>query len=74
MAGLDDMVGGIAEVEAAPGAPHESWVRLRGETWRVASPVPLRHGQRVRVVARHGLLLDVVPIDDTQGESPCPPP
>lgn len=74
MAGLDDMVGGIAEVEAAPGTSHGSWVRLRGETWRVASPVPLRRGQRVRVVARHGLLLDVVPIDDTQGESPCPPP
>ncbi|HEX8887106.1 MAG TPA: NfeD family protein, partial [Noviherbaspirillum sp.] len=75
MAGLDDMVGGIAEVEAAPGTPHQAWARLRGETWRVASSTPLRRGQRVRVVARKGLLLDVVPIDDdTQGESPCPPP
>jgi len=73
IAGLDDMVGGIAEVEAVPGAPHETWARLRGETWRVVSSAPLRHGQRVRVVARNGLLLDVVPIDDTQGESPCPP-
>jgi membrane-bound serine protease (ClpP class) len=75
LAGLDDMVGGIAEVEAAPGAPHEAWARLRGETWRVVSSAPLRQGQRVRVVARNGLLLNVVPIDnDEQGESPCPPP
>ena len=75
MAGLDDMVGAIAEVQAAPGAPHETWARLHGETWRVASNTPLHRGQRVRVVARHGLLLDVVPIDDNkEGESPCPPP
>jgi membrane-bound serine protease (ClpP class) len=75
LAGLDDMVGGIAEVEAAPGAPHEAWARLRGETWRVVSSAPLRQGQRVRVVGRNGLLLNVVPIDnDEQGESPCPPP
>ena len=64
--GLDDMVGSIAEVEAAPGAPHEAWAHLRGETWRVASSTPLHDRQKVRVVARDGLLLTVVPVENDE--------
>ncbi|MBT8764980.1 NfeD family protein [Metapseudomonas boanensis] len=39
--------------------PHGGWVQLQGERWQVRSSAPLRAGQRVRVVARKGLLLDV---------------
>ncbi|MDH4582560.1 nodulation protein NfeD [Pseudomonas sp. BN415] len=35
------------------------WVQLQGERWQVRSDAPLRSGQRVRVLARNGLLLDV---------------
>jgi membrane-bound serine protease (ClpP class) len=68
VAGLDDMVGSIAEVAATAGAPHQAWAQLRGETWRVVSATALRPHQKVRVVARHGLLLEVVPVSsDEQG-------
>jgi membrane-bound serine protease (ClpP class) len=39
----------------------EGWARIHGETWRIRSAAPLKAGQRVRVVAMHGLLLEVVP-------------
>lgn len=65
MGGLDDMVGSIAEVaevaEVAD-APHEAWVQLHGETWRVVSSAALQPHQKVRVVARRGLLLEVIPL------------
>ena len=68
VAGLDDMVGSIAEIEAAADAPDQAWAHLRGETWRVVSSTPLQPRQKVRVVARRGLLLEVVPATaDEQG-------
>ncbi|MCY1279527.1 hypothetical protein D9M69_238960 [compost metagenome] len=39
--------------------PYSGWVQLQGERWQVRSEAPLRSGQRVRVLARNGLLLDV---------------
>ncbi|MCO6059136.1 nodulation protein NfeD [Pseudomonas sp. MOB-449] len=39
--------------------PRSGWVQLQGERWQVRSESPLRSGQRVRVLARNGLLLDV---------------
>jgi membrane-bound serine protease (ClpP class) len=66
--GLDDMVGSIGEVAAAADAPHQAWAQLRGETWRVVSSTTLQPHQKVRVVARHGLLLEVIPVSsDEQG-------
>jgi membrane-bound serine protease (ClpP class) len=66
--GLDNMAGGIAEIrniDAANGdGRHAAWARLQGETWRVVSREPLRIGQRVRVTARRGLVLDVIPVKD----------
>jgi membrane-bound serine protease (ClpP class) len=59
--GLDDMVGAVAEIEVTEGAHHEAWAHLRGETWRVVSKTPLQRRQKVRVVARKGLVLEVVP-------------
>jgi len=54
-----DPVGAIAEVIG--GAQDDSWVRLHGETWRAVSKTPLAPSQKVRVVARNGLVLEVVP-------------
>jgi len=45
--------------------PLGGWVQLQGENWQVLSQTPLRPGQRVRVVARRGLLLEVAVVPDT---------
>jgi membrane-bound serine protease (ClpP class) len=50
------------------------WARVHGERWRVASATPAAAGESVRVTARHGLTLTVVPVatlrapDALQGE------
>ncbi|HCY63383.1 MAG TPA: serine protease [Oxalobacteraceae bacterium] len=59
--GLDDMRDGIAEVVDIDN--DESWVRLGGETWRAVSRQPLQRRQKVRVLGRHGLVLEVAPLD-----------
>ncbi len=47
----------------------EGWARIHGERWRVKSEVPLEPGQRVRVRARSGLVLEVEPLEeDRKGE------
>jgi membrane-bound serine protease (ClpP class) len=38
---------------------HEGWARVHGETWRVVSPVPMKEGERARVVDVSGLTLTV---------------
>ncbi|MDQ9172110.1 nodulation protein NfeD [Oxalobacteraceae bacterium R-40] len=67
VSGESRLIGSIAEiVEVSDG---ESWASLHGETWRVTGSSPLQRGQKVRVVARNGLLLEVAPLSDiTQGE------
>lgn len=45
--------------------PLGGWVQLQGEQWQVLSQAPLRPGQRVRVVARHGLRLEVTAEPET---------
>lgn len=42
----------------------EGWARIHGEQWRVRSVKPLRRGQRVRVMARSGLILEVTSINE----------
>lgn len=47
------------------------WARVHGERWRVSSTAPAAAGQSVRVTARHGLTLTVVPVtplDALEGE------
>lgn len=61
VSGPANLVGMEAEVVESSG--REGWVSLRGETWRAVSDAPLQIGQRVRVVGRKGLVLDVVPLD-----------
>lgn len=64
LASGDALTGQCAEVVG-----DGSWVRIHGETWRIRSSVLLRPGQKVRVVARQGLVLDVVPLENhEQGE------
>ncbi|CAD6515944.1 hypothetical protein LMG28140_00685 [Paraburkholderia metrosideri] len=46
----------------APDSAPAGWARVHGERWRVSSAAPLAAGQPVRVTARHGLTLTVVPV------------
>ena len=55
--GAEEMIGAPGEI--LEDLEHEGWARIHGEQWRVRSAVPLRRGSRVRVRARHDLLLDV---------------
>ncbi|MGE0356931.1 MAG: nodulation protein NfeD [Burkholderiales bacterium] len=59
VSGAEDVVGSLAEM--LDDATGEGWARMHGETWRVASATPLARGQKVRVTARRGLVLDVAP-------------
>lgn len=62
--GSSGVLGATTQVLAY--ANGQGWVHLHGENWQVASSVPLRQGQLVRVTGRKGLLLQVAPIDETK--------
>ena len=69
VSGADSLIGSTAEV--LDDAARDGWANAGGETWRVASAAPLRRGQHVRIVARRGAVLEVIPIDDNnKGELP----
>jgi membrane-bound serine protease (ClpP class) len=61
--GAEEMIGAAGEI--LEDLEHEGWARIHSEQWRVRSSVPLKRGSRVRVRARHDLVLDVEPL---QGE------
>ncbi len=61
--GAEEMIGATGEI--LDDMEHEGWAHIHGERWRVRSKVPLKRGGRVRVRARHDLILDVDPL---QGE------
>lgn len=57
VSGAEEMQGAraeVLEVDATGG-----WARVHGERWRVRSSTPLHVGQRLRVSARDGLVLNV---------------
>ena len=58
--GREQMTGATGVVLEG-GAAGETWARVHGERWRVRSSAALVPGQRVRVLALHGLTLDVAP-------------
>jgi membrane-bound serine protease (ClpP class) len=58
VSGVDSLIGTVAEML------DEGWANAGGETWRVRAHVPLRRGQNVRIVARRGATLDVIPLDN----------
>ena len=58
------LVGSVTAITALQsGNTLTGWVHLQGEQWQVHSATPLQPGQRVRVVARKGLLLQVAATD-----------
>lgn len=60
VSGREILVGSAGEVLYDMQA--DGWARVQGETWAIheVGAAPLRHGQRVRVVGRSGLVLNVV--------------
>ena len=57
VSGRETLIGETAEV--LHDFSGEGWARVQGETWRVRSAVPLKAGQRVKVIAMEGLVLQV---------------
>ena len=64
VSGREELIGSTGELleDCAP----EAWARIHGETWRVRCNAALKSGQRVRVKAMNGLVLEVVP-DSIEG-------
>ena len=56
-------------LQAVP-AGGESWALIGGERWRVHCEVALPAGAHIRVTGRHGLLIQVTPLQANQGELP----
>ncbi|TCD22698.1 nodulation protein NfeD [Pseudomonas sp. IC_126] len=64
VSGDAELIGSLAPISRVQAAdPACGWVLLQGEHWQVRSAAPLHLGQQVRVVARHGLQLDVTAAD-----------
>jgi membrane-bound serine protease (ClpP class) len=59
VSGREEMVG--AAGEALEDLQGEGWARVHGERWRVRCAAPLKRGERLRVTAINGLVLDAVP-------------
>ena len=59
VSGREELIGSTGEV--LEDCEREGWARVHSETWRIRSSSPLKAGQRVRVAALNGLLLEVVP-------------
>lgn len=61
--------GGLPPGDAAAGGTLAGWAQVHGERWRVSSTAPVAAGHAVRVTARRGLTLTVVPAEaEQQGE------
>jgi membrane-bound serine protease (ClpP class) len=63
--GHEELIGSVGVVLEDTGT--EGWARVRSEQWHVRSPVPLKRGQDVRVTARNGLVLTVMPLNESAG-------
>ncbi len=67
VSGDANLIGASAQiVDATPGCVRAS---LNGELWQVRCEHALQAGQRVRITARDGLLLDVIPEDSSTSGS-----
>lgn len=60
--GKEQLIG--AEGAAMEAFDAEGWIQVHGEQWRARSSASLIRGQRVKVVGRAGLMLNVVPLDE----------
>ena len=59
VSGAEEIVGSAGE--ALEDFESEGWALVHSENWKVRSPVPLKRGQRIRVKAINGLVLEVEP-------------
>jgi len=59
--------GGLPAGAAAANGMLGGWAQVKGERWQVSSAVPVAAGQAVRVTARNGLTLTVVPVAPVEG-------
>ena len=67
VSGGEALIGSIGEM--LEDAETEGWARVHGESWRVQMGSPLQRGQKVRVLTRNGLVLQVKSIEaETKGE------
>nr|WP_019450803.1 nodulation protein NfeD [Cupriavidus sp. BIS7] len=62
VSGADALVGSVGLVIDDTQA--DGWAMVHGEQWRIHSIAPLVRGQRIRVTARRGLVLDVTSASD----------
>ena len=69
VSGREEMTGAPGEVLAVE-SDGTAWALVHGERWKVTCPDPLAPGQQVRVLALHGLTLEVRALAD----SPLAPP
>ena len=58
--GAEELVGAEGEIL------DEGWARVHSERWQIRSHVPIARGKKVRVIARHDLILEVEPINSTK--------
>lgn len=59
VSGAEAMIGASGEILAD--CIDEGWANIHGERWRIACRQPLAQGQKIRVSAIRGLILDVEP-------------
>ncbi len=59
VSGSEEMIGAAGEV--IDDFAQEGWALIHSENWKVRSTVPLKRGQKVRVTAIDGLVLQVAP-------------
>jgi len=59
--------GGLPVGTTAANGMAAGWAQVKGERWQVSSAVPVAAGQAVRVTARNGLTLTVVPVAPVEG-------
>ena len=65
VSGREEMIGALGE--AIDDFETEGWMRVHGETWRARTRIPVRRGQRLRVRAINGLVLEIDPETSTGG-------
>jgi membrane-bound serine protease (ClpP class) len=64
--GREGLLGDVGEVRRRVEPDRGGLVMVHGELWRAYSPGPLEPGQHVRVVAIHGLHIEVEPVEARQ--------
>jgi membrane-bound serine protease (ClpP class) len=66
VSGREDMIGTVATV--MKDFDGRGTVHTHGERWQASCQVPLQQGQQVRVIAMHGLVLEVEPATPGSGD------